>query len=86
MSRRDLRTLRGQGRRAGQTCPPNRRGPDTNIRTAAGQLREKGKPCSPTKQEIESRNREKRRAGRASRRRHHRPESSIDDRLTTRVS
>ena len=64
----DLRSLRGQGRRSGQTCPPNRRDAFTNIKTLAGQHRQAGHRCEPTANAFDKRNRELRRSGRRSRR------------------
>ena len=55
----DLRSLKGQGRRAGKTCPPDRRTADTNIRTAVGQKREKGKRCNPTANEFSKQKKDK---------------------------
>ena len=57
--RYDLRTLRGQSRRSGETCKPNRRTANTNIRTATGQLRTRGQRCSPTITEYKKQRKER---------------------------
>ena len=49
---RDLRTLRGQGRKKGNTCPPNRRIPGHSLHSLIGQRRQRGKRCDPTINEF----------------------------------
>lgn len=55
MAKINLRTLKGQGRLKGQTCPPNRHKPGNNLRTTEGQKRKPGKPCQPTIDEYNER-------------------------------